>query len=140
MMRNDIIVAHNELKATEFMNKLLGKKPIFICTIGNTETAKISGISAAGALPEITDYTPPADVELLFYGKCKCMKGVPVTPDGIPTPALITMSALRLADIPTFTVVGGLRVKPHAPGIDLGGSPGDDIRTGRAVKNVQIIS
>lgn len=137
MKSNDIIVAHNESKATEFVDKLLGRKPTFICTIGNTETAKISGISAAGAFPEITDCTPPADVELLFYGKCKCIEGVPVTPDGIPTPALITMSALELANIPTFTVVGGLRVKPHAPFIDLGGSPGDDIRTGKAVKNVE---
>jgi uncharacterized protein (TIGR00303 family) len=46
------------------------------------------------------------------------------------------MSALKLANIPTFAVVGGLRVKPHAPFIDLGGSPGDDIRSGKAVKNV----
>lgn len=137
MVSNDIIVVNNELKAKEFVDKLLGKRPIFICTIGNTETAKIPGISAAGAFPEITDYTPPADVELLFYGKCKCIEGVPVTPDGIPTPALITMSALNLANIPAFTVVGGLKVKPHAPFIDLGGSPGDDIRTGKAVKNVE---
>ena len=137
MKSKDIIVAHNEPRAKEFVDKLLSKEPIFICTIGNTETAKIPGISAAGAFPEITDSTPPADVELLFYGKCKCIKGVPVTPDGIPTPALITMSALKLANIPTFTVVGGLRVKPHAPFIDLGGAPGDDIRSGKAVKNVE---
>ena len=135
MVPNDIIVAHSKLKAIEFMDELRGKRPIFICTIANTETAKIPGISAAGAFPEITDCTPPADVELLFYGKCKCIDGVPVTPRGEPTPALITMSALSLADIPTFAVVGGLRVKPNAPFIDLGGTPGEDIRTGKAVKD-----
>ena len=129
-------MAHNEPKAKEFVDELLGRKPIFICTLGNTETAKIPGISAAGAFPEITDRTPPADVELLYYGKCKCIEGIPVTPDGIPTPALITMSALKLSNIPTFAVVGGLRVKPHAPFIDLGGTPGGDIRSGKAVKNV----
>ncbi len=139
MTHDDIIVVHNESKANEIMDKLLGKNPIFICTIGNTETAKIPGISAAGALPEITDCTPPADVELLFYGKCKCIEGVPVTPDGVPTPALITMSALKLANIPTFAVAGGVRIKPHAPFIDLGGVPGEDIRSGKAVKNVEEI-
>lgn len=137
MKLNDILVAHDEPRGKKFVDDLFGKKPIFVCTIGNTETAKIPGISAAGAFPEITDCTPPADVELLFYGKCKCIEGVPVTPDGIPTPALITMSALKLVNIPTFAVVGGLRVKPRAPFIDLGGSPGDDIRSGKAVKNVE---
>lgn len=137
MIYNDIIVAHNKSRGNEFVDRLIGKKPVFICTIGNTETAKIPGISAAGAFPEITDRTPPADVELLFYGKCKCMDGVPMTPDGIPTPALITMTAIKLAKIPTFAAVGGVRVKPHAPFIDLGGAPGEDIRRGRGVKNVE---
>ncbi|MEJ2241959.1 MAG: TIGR00303 family protein, partial [Candidatus Bathyarchaeota archaeon] len=105
------------------------------CTIGVTETAKIQGISAAGENPEITDYTPPADVELLHLGKCKCISGVPVTPDGIPTPALITMSALKLADIPSVVISAGLKIKPNVPFIELGGKPGRDIRTGNAVEN-----
>jgi uncharacterized protein (TIGR00303 family) len=60
-----------------------------------------------------------------------------VTPDGIPTPALITMSALKLADIPTLVVSAGLKVKPHVPFVDLGGKPGRDIRTGRALDNAE---
>jgi uncharacterized protein (TIGR00303 family) len=74
---------------------------------------------------------------LLLLGKCKCINGVPVTPDGIPTPALITMSALRLADIPVLVASGGLKVKPQIPFLDLGGTPGRDIRTGSAVDNVE---
>jgi uncharacterized protein (TIGR00303 family) len=133
----DIIQAHNEKRGTALLNQLKEKKPLFLCVIGVTETAKIQGISAAGANPEITDYTPPADVELLQLGKCKCIPGVPVTPDGIPTPALITMSALRLADIPSLVVSAGLKVKPYVPFVDLGGSPGRDIRTGRALDNAE---
>ncbi|PVX27453.1 MAG: TIGR00303 family protein, partial [Candidatus Bathyarchaeum sp.] len=133
----DIIQTHNTTKGTAMQNQLKEKKPMFLCVIGVTETAKIEGISAAGANPEITDYTPPADVELLHFGKCKCIPGVPVTPDGIPTPALITMSALKLADIPTLVVNAGLRVKPHVPFVELGGSPGRDIRTGRALDNAE---
>jgi uncharacterized protein (TIGR00303 family) len=133
----DVLLAHNEFKAEAFINELEGQKPLLLCTIATTETGKISGISAAGKYPEFTDYTPPADAELLLLGKCKCINGVPVTPDGIPTPALITMSALRLADIPVLVVSGGLKVKPQIPFLDLGGTPGRDMRTGNAVDNVE---
>src|SRR3972149_11760337 len=133
----DVLFARNKFKAESVLEELRGKNPLFICTIATTETAKIQGISAAGKYPEFTDYTPPADAELLLLGKCKCINGVPVTPEGIPTPALITMSALLLADVPVLVASGGLRVKPFIPFLDLGGSPGRDIRTGNAVDNVE---
>ncbi|MFA5363970.1 MAG: TIGR00303 family protein [Candidatus Bathyarchaeia archaeon] len=133
----DVILAHNKTKGEKLVNRLAAKQPFFSCVIAVTETAKIQGISAAGANPQITDYTPPADVELLHFGKCKCIPGVPVTPDGIPTPALITMSALKLADIPTLVVNAGLKIKPHVPYVELGGCPGNDIRSGNAVSNAQ---
>jgi uncharacterized protein (TIGR00303 family) len=131
----DIIFTLNEAKGKAFLKKITAKNPLFVCTLGTTETAKISGISAAGANPEITDYTPPADIELLLLGKCKCINGVPVTPDGIPTPALVTLSALKLAKIPALPVNAGLRILPHVPFIELGAKPGKDIRTGKAVEN-----
>ncbi len=131
----DIIYARNEAKGKAFIKKIAAKNPLFICTLATTETAKIAGISAAGANPEITDYTPPADIELLLLGKCKCINGVPVTPEGIPTPALVTMSALKLAKIPALPVNAGLRILPHVPYIELGAKPGSDIRTGKAVEN-----
>jgi uncharacterized protein (TIGR00303 family) len=133
----DIILAHNENAGRAFLRRLNGKNPLFACAIGVTETAKISGISAAGKYPELIDYTPPADVELLLLEKCRCISGVPVTPEGIPTPALITMSALRLANIPVLVVTGGLKINPHIPFLDLGGKPGRDIRKGKAVDNVE---
>jgi uncharacterized protein (TIGR00303 family) len=133
----DIILAQNEPKAQTFINKIEAKNPLFLCTLATTETGKIQGISAAGANPEVTDYTPPADIELLLLGKCKCINGIPVTPDGIPTPALVTMSALKLANIPALPVNAGLRILPHVPFIELGGKPGKDIRTGKAVENTQ---
>jgi uncharacterized protein (TIGR00303 family) len=133
----DVVLVHNEPKAEDFLKQLIGKNPLFICAIGTTETAKIPGISAAGKYPELTDYTPPADVELLLLGRCRCIPGVPVTPEGIPTPALITMSALKLADIPVLVASGGLKINPFVPFLDLGGSPGRDVRTGRAVDGVK---
>jgi len=133
----DTILAHNENKGRTFLRQLSGKTPLFACVIGVTETAKIPGISAAGKHPEFTDYTPPADVELLLLGRCKCIPGVPVTPEGIPTPALISMAALKLADIPALVVSGGLKINPHVPYLHLGGKPGGDIRRGKAVNHAE---
>lgn len=135
----NIILFHEETKGKAFLKQLEGKNPLFLCVIGTTETAKIPGISAAGKYPEYTDYTPPADVELLLLGRCKCIPGIPVTPEGIPTPALITRSALKLGGIPALVASGGLRIKPQIPFMELGGSPGRDIRTGKAVDNVEEI-
>ena len=68
----------------------IGKNPIFVCVTSYTETSQIPGITIAGADPELIPCTPAADAEFLYYGRCKSISGVPATPDGIPTPALIT--------------------------------------------------
>jgi uncharacterized protein (TIGR00303 family) len=133
----DVLIACNKPKAEAFLDEIAGKNPLFVCTIASTETAKIPGLSAAGQNPDFTDFTPPADAELLLLGKCKSIAGVPITPDGIPTPGLITFSALRMADIPVVVANGGVKVKPQIPFIDLGGNSGRDIRTGDAVDNVE---
>lgn len=132
-----LIYVYEKSKGKSLAEKLTAKKPLFICVIGATETAKIPGISAAGKLPELTDYTPPADVELLLQGKCKSIQGVPVTPEGVPTPALITFSALKLASIEAVVANGGLTIQPQVPFLDFGGKVGRDIRTGNAVDNVE---
>ena len=133
----DVLITNNEFKAKAFLDEIEAKNPLFICTIATTETGKIPGLSAAGANPDFTDFTPPADAELLLLGKCKSIQGVPITPDGIPTPGLITTSALHLADIPVLIVNGGVKVKPQIPYVDLGGSSGRDIRTGNSVDNAE---
>jgi uncharacterized protein (TIGR00303 family) len=133
----DVLTACNEQKAEAFLHEIEGKHPLFICVIATTETAKIPGLSAAGANPDFTDFTPPADAELLLLGRCKSIQGVPVTPDGIPTPGLITLSALHLADIPVLVVNGGVKVKPQIPYVDLGGNSGRDIRSGDSVDNTE---
>lgn len=133
----DIALCLNEDRGKAFLESIWNKKAAYCCVIGNTETAKIPGVSAAGANPEATDFTPAADMELLYFGRCKCIDGVPITPDGIPTPGIVTMSALKLAPMPIFVVNGGLRVKPHTPYIEVDGSPGGDIRTGKAVKGAE---
>ena len=133
MIYKDLIFVHKEKEACHLVEKLWGKHPLFTCVIGNTDTGKIKGISAAGAHPDITDFTPSADVELVALGRCQCIKGIPVTPEGIPTPAIITQTALACAQIPFLVVNAGVRVNPQIPFIDVGGKPGKDIRENNAV-------
>src|SRR5660398_215721 len=56
------------------------EKPAYVCTIASSDTGAIEGISIAGASAEMRRYTPPADMEALFYGEAKCIPGVAATP------------------------------------------------------------
>jgi uncharacterized protein (TIGR00303 family) len=107
--------------------------PIFICIISNTETSNIPGITVAGENTELIKYTSAADSEYLYYGFCKSMNKIPVTPDGKPTPAVISRTALQLADIPFLVVDGGSFIKPSIPFISFDLKPGKNIINGDAV-------
>ena len=136
-MYDDLIFVSQKKRTQRIIEKIWGKTPLFVCVIANTEVGKIKGISAAGANPNFTDLTPPADVELVELGKCRCINGVPVTPEGIPTPAIITRASLNLANIPFLTINAGLNILPQIPFIDVGGKAGGDIRKKQAVVSPQ---
>jgi uncharacterized protein (TIGR00303 family) len=117
------IVKDGDVKALN----LLKSRPIFLFTVGNTLTASIPGITVAGANSDLIKFTPPADVELLHYGKCKIISFPPATPDGKPTPALITYTSLRLTNIPFFVVDAGLIIKPYTPVLNVRAPVGENI-------------
>ncbi|MDZ4172313.1 MAG: TIGR00303 family protein, partial [Methanobacteriaceae archaeon] len=124
--------------STEFLDNLIDKKSLFLCTIATTATSKIPGITGAGASPDLTEYTPAADVEMIVHDRPLCLTEIPKTvSDGgsAPTPAIITKAALNLAKIPFMVANAGVLVKPDLPYISLGEIPGKDIRTGKAVHN-----
>ena len=128
--------------SSEMIQKLENKDSLFLCVIANTLTSRINGITGAGATPELTDYTPAADVELLMLGKTLCLPEIPKTVvDGnsTPTPAIITKAALDLADIPLLVADAGAAIKPNIPYITINETPGGDIRTGNAVQNSEKI-
>ena len=127
----------NEAIAKDVLSRIWGKRGVFTCTVANTRTSTIPGVSDAGDTPELTLFTGPADAELLINGKTTCMKGIPINPGGIPTPATLTLAALELSGMPCFIVNGGCSVVPYVPFFDMGGECGDYITTGRAVKNVR---
>ena len=129
----------NEDTAKKILSRAWGKRGVFTCTVANTLTSTIPGVSEAGDTPELTMFTPPADAELLISGKTTCMKGIPINPGGIPTPATLTKAALELSGMPYYIVNGGSKINPHVPYFDMGGECGDYITTGKAVANVRQI-
>ena len=126
-------MSYTFIKGESDIIELAKGKVAFVLVIGNTKTANIEGITVAGANPELVKYTPPADAELLYHGRCQSIDGVPATPDGKPTPALITYTALRLTSIPLFVVNSGLMVTPKIPYIDLNAPVGENIAEKRAM-------
>ena len=135
----DVMLVYKEDKGERLLRSLIGRRYLFACVIGSTETSLIEGITVAGASPQLTLYTPAADVEYLLLGRCKCMESIPITPEGIPTPALITRAALRLVDAPALVVDGGSYVKPSVPHVDVGGGPGRNIRAGLAIDYERVL-
>lgn len=127
----------NEKIAKDILSRIWGKKGIFTCTVANTLTSTIPGISEAGDTPDLTLFTPAADAELLVLGKTVCMDGIPINPGGIPTPATLTKAALEISDMPLLIINGGCKISPNLPCIEVGGSYGDYITTGKAVSDAR---
>lgn len=127
MTGTNIDILGNVYKGNDFIKKIKNKKFVFSLVVSYTETCEIPGITVAGANPELLKFTPAADAEFLHYGYCKSIDAVPMTPDGKPTPALLTRVALESADIPSFVVDAGSKIDPMLPYIDLGLVPGKNI-------------
>jgi len=82
-------------KAENFLETIKSGRFLFSFVISYTETCEISGITFAGADKNSIQFTPPADAEYLHYGYCKTIDNIPMTPDGKPTPGLLTKTALE---------------------------------------------
>ena len=78
-----------------FFESIKSGKSLFAFVISYTETCEIPGITFAGADKNSIQFTPPADAEYLHYGYCKTIDQIPMTPDGKPTPGLLTKTALE---------------------------------------------
>ena len=112
--------------------------PVFLLTIGTTETSLIPGLSGAGPSADLTEYTPASDAEFMVLGDVRCCEAPAETVVGdaaAPTPARLTKAALQLANIPFVIVDAGSKIKPDVKYVNLGKEYGRDIRTGKGVLN-----
>ncbi len=101
--------------------KIIGciNKPLFLIVIGNTYTSTIPGISIAGPSPEATLYTPTLDAEYLVNGRPITLDVIPVSPEGFPTPAIITRAILGTIGVPAIVIDAGCVYSPRIPHVVL---------------------
>ncbi len=119
---------------SSILEALSSAPTLFSVVIGSTRTSTVPGVSIAGPSPEGTLLTPALDVEYLVAGKPLSLDVIPVTPTGIPTPALVTRASLGLTrDVPVLVADAGSHLKPRIPHITLpSAAVGDRIDSGRA--------
>ncbi len=128
----------NVSQAENFIKTIKSGRSLFSFVASYTETCEIPGITFAGATPDSMQFTPPADAEYLHYGYCKTIDTIPMTPDGKPTPGLLTKTALESASIPHLTINAGSKIPPQLPFIDTGISFGKNITTQDAMTDSQV--
>ncbi len=115
----DVEILGNRQKGLDFINQTKQKRFCFALVISYTATSEIPGITVAGEHPDLIKYTGPADAEFIHYGYCKSISVIPMTPDGKPTPALLTKTALEAASIPSIVINAGSKISPKLPFIDM---------------------
>ena len=109
----------------------------FAIVVAHTETARIDGISAAGANPDVMAHTPSADLEIVTYGEPIHAPVVPVTPNGVPTPAVVTRAVRELLEFDVLAIDAGIAKPTATPTVTLGAGPGADIREPTSIPNAQ---
>ena len=135
----DVKIHGNQEKGQQFISDVEKKKFLFSLVISYTETCEIPGITVAGAKPESIKFTPPADAEYLHYGNCKCIDSIPMTPDGKPTPAVLTKAALEKASIPHVIINAGSKVLPDVPYFETAMDSGKNIQNEQALDRYYVL-
>ncbi len=135
---DDFELFGNIEQGKSFLESLKTSRSLFSFVTSYTETCEIPGITIAGANKDSIQFTPPADAEYLHYGYCKTIDKIPMTPDGKPTPGLLTKAALESASIPHLTINAGSKISPQLPFIDTGMSFGKNIAIEDAMTDSQV--
>ena len=112
---------------------------LFSLVISYTGTCEVPGITFAGTDVKSIKFTPAADAEYLHYGNCKTTDNIPMTPDGKPTPALLTKVALESSSIPHVTINAGAKIAPMLPYMNTDLSSGKNILTDLAMSPSTVV-
>ncbi len=110
---------------------------LYILLAGTTKISTINGISAAGESPELTKLTPVLDSEIIYSGKCLSYNVIPMTSNGIPTPAIITRASNEISKINTLIIDSGLMEYPKIPFLYTGLKEAKKFSEETALKNYE---
>ncbi len=120
-----------------FINKAKEQKPLFVLVIGSTETALIPGISAAGQNTEQLKLTPALDADFLLFNTAEFKKELPISPNGIPSPAIISKSMIELLNLDVSVIDTGAFIKPEGNHISLNMGPAKCLSGGKALDPIK---
>jgi uncharacterized protein (TIGR00303 family) len=105
----------------------------FVLCVGGTKTSDVEGLSGAGATPEDRRLTPRCDAEALVNGIEGKTSELPVSPEGIVSPVVITAACLKLLNIPVTVVDCGTFAGPRVgERIVIGTPPAECVSSGAA--------
>ena len=98
---------------TDKPDSLLEGKADFLLAASVTKTCEIEGITQAG-IPGKIPFTPTLDAEFLTTQKLFSMPELAETPNGVPTPALLTRGVHNLNEFSTIETLDlGLEIEPQ---------------------------
>jgi len=114
--------------------KLPKHKADFLLMASVTKTCEIEGITQAG-IPGLIALTPTLDAEFIATGRVFSLPELAETPNGVPTPALITKAVDNLVGFSTIEVCDlGLSKKPQQTKLhEFGINPSNRIDEGAAI-------
>jgi uncharacterized protein (TIGR00303 family) len=135
---DDFEFSGNSNTVLDVIDAIKSGNSLFSLVISYTETCEIPGITFAGADHDSIKFTSPADAEYLYYGYCKTIDKIPMTPDGKPTPGLLTKTALESCSIPHVVINAGSKVSPQLPFIQTGLLHGRNISIESAMSDSQV--
>jgi uncharacterized protein (TIGR00303 family) len=117
---------------------LSGDKGVFTFCVASTETSEIEGISAAGATAASRRLTPSIDADVLTFGHPREGESIPVSPIGIVSPVVISLSCLRLMKSEPIIVDCGTFRSPLKSTLTAGTLVAQSVSTGRALPLSQV--
>ena len=120
-----------------FITRVKGKKPLFVLVIASTETALIPGISAAGKNIEQLKQTPALDADFLLSRERRNINKIPVSPNGIPSPVILSKALIKMLDLEVTVFDVGAFIPPEEKHISLSMGPAKCLTTGSALDPIK---
>lgn len=105
----------------------------FLLALGATAVSDKEGLSAAGNSPESRRLTPAVDAEALILGYPLSAPSLPVSPEGIVSPVVITRAMLALLKMDSVIFDCGSFSAPKVAHTKIGVTPAQCVSTGKAL-------
>jgi len=120
-------------RSIQTISSITKENTVVVLLAGSSKVALHRGISAAGSTPELSFMTPVVDSEIMVHGRCESMSDPPMTPEGIPTPAIVSLACNSILGLRIIVADCGFRNFPRIPFFYSGIGPAEDPSTTTAL-------